>query len=160
MPLTELWLSAARKHAALLRERIRLGHELDRGAGVGGEADVVRRFVDVEKAQQPSPRVVDDLGARARRRGVGVRIAEDAVAQKLVMRAKLRVAVQRAAGVVEIRVMLRVEPAELAVAQLVEKRARVDCAQRSTSAPPNCACVRARRPEVCRRRAARRRSSG
>ena len=126
MPFTELWLSAARRARALAARTDSLGDELDRRGGVGGEADVVRRLVDVEKSQQPSPRVVDDLGARARRRGIGVRIAEEAAAQQFVMRAKLRLAVQRAAGVVEIGVLLLVEPAELAVAQLVEERARLD----------------------------------
>ena len=86
----------------------------------------MRRLVDIEKPQHSPPRVVHDLGARARRRRIGMRIAEDAVSQNFVMRAQLRVAIQRAAGVVEIGVMLRIQTAELAVAQLIEKRTRVD----------------------------------
>ena len=102
------------------REGIALRDELDRGARVRGEDDVVRRGVDAEEAEDALAGGVDDRGARARRRGVGVRIAEESRFEDPLLRAELRRAVKRAAGVIEIDVVHRVEPRELAAAQLVE----------------------------------------
>ena len=111
------------KDAGVLRaEGITLRHELDRRGRVRREDDVVRGAVGVEELQNDVAHALDRLRARARRRRLRVRIAEDAAGQQGLLRADLRGAVQRAAGVVGVGVALLVEPREFAPAQLGERQ--------------------------------------
>jgi hypothetical protein len=102
------------------RKRITLSDQFDRCGRIRGEDHIVRAFIDIEKTQQCFARRVNDLSAGARWPMLRMRIAEHPFAQQLVMRADLRLRVQRAAGVIEIHVILAIEPRKLARAQFRE----------------------------------------
>ncbi len=101
-------------------ERIALGDQLDGGGRVGSEADVVRRGIDVEEAEDQSARVLDHRAAGPRRRRLGVRIAEHAVGEERVVGAQLRHPGQRARCVVEVGQAQLIQPGELARPQRSE----------------------------------------
>ena len=92
------------QQAAAVRERIRLAHELERGAGVLGEhRHVVARGVEpAQHVASACPR--PPLVARRRRRAGRMRVAEDVRRQPLGVFAHLRGGVQAGAGVIEIGV--------------------------------------------------------
>ena len=111
-----------RQHARhATTERVRLRHELDRGARVRREADNVV-VSSVEEAEHVTARRVDRRRACPGRRVVRMRIAEHAAREQGVVRVDVRVRVERAAGVIQVRHAIRVEPRELALSQLGEER--------------------------------------
>jgi hypothetical protein len=112
---------SSRLLASPIDARIGFRHELDRTARVRREADdvVVAR---VECAKHVTARRVDCRRARARRRVLGMRVAEHAAEEQRSMRVDVRLGVERSAGVVEVRHAVRIEPRELALPQFGEER--------------------------------------
>src|SRR4029077_9453912 len=98
-------------------ERIRLGHQLDRGAGVGGEADGVV-VAGVEGREPQAARGMDRARAGLRAGMLRMRIAEDRLREQAAVRGDLRVGVEAAARVVEVGERAGVEPRELAEAEI------------------------------------------
>ena len=101
-------------------ERVRLADELESAAGVGREDDLVVVLRGVEEASHGGAGLVDQRCRRQRRGVAGVRVAEDVVAEKLVVPADLGLRVEPAAGVVEVRVAEAIETRVVAGAQLVD----------------------------------------
>ena len=107
---------------AIWRERVALGHELDGGGRVGGEAHDVFRLVGAEVREQARSREVEGGGALPRRPAVGVGISQHGVGEQLVMRSQLARGGESTAGVVEIREAVLIEAGELAIAEFSEER--------------------------------------
>ncbi len=112
-----------RQHQAAAQvERVALGHQLHRGAGVGGEADLVLVGIGVEEVEDSATRRLEHGGRGARGVVLRVRIAEQRAVQDLALCRDLRGTVERTAGVVEIGDALLVESRELARPEFGEER--------------------------------------
>ena len=109
--------------------------EMDRSCRVRGEAHDVLVGIGVEEAQHALARRVHERRARARRRTLGVWVAEHRAAQRRRVLGHEPLGIQRAPGVVQVRVPAVVEPAELARAQLGEVYRRPRGARRDGSSP-------------------------
>ena len=101
-------------------EWVRLADQAARAGGVRREDDRVFAGRSVEIGEHRRPGLLDEMGGRAGRRVLRVRVAETPAEHALRVRAQLRVCGQPGAGVVEVGVPARVEVGVFGGAQLIE----------------------------------------
>ena len=92
----------------------RLGDQAHRAARVGRKDHLVLARIRREERERQAAGILNDLRAAKRRDALRVRIAEHRSREELEMATHMRLRVQRAAGVVEIRFARTVQAAELA----------------------------------------------
>ena len=101
-------------------ERVGLPHVLQRAGRIRREHRRVVVWRRVEPREHRVARLLDELGHPKRRGAGGVRIAEDVLVQDRRVSQDLRLGVKAAAGIVEIRLPLVVQPPVLLDAQRVD----------------------------------------
>lgn len=105
---------------AALAEGVGFAHQFEGAAGIGGEDDDVLGGVGMEEAQDGFAGAIDAPGGGCRGGVGGMRVAENAGAQHLVLGVDLALGVESAAGVVEVDLPGEVKAGVIAGAQVVQ----------------------------------------
>ena len=120
MPLTELWLSAVRRNRLPAVNGYDSPTSLSAALALAVKTTVYSSGEALKNAKTARRASFSETRGQARGRAVRMRVAEDPVAEQRLVLPELRLGVQPAAGVVEVDVILSIEPGVLAGPQILD----------------------------------------